>query len=280
MLRVCEQETPGSPGVAGAWGVALKGECWNGSWMVRLGKLASHCVDARGYPMTVAGKRSTALSEADASAVVVPDSPRASRSAVNLRYSSTIVLSHGGLTQENAKRVSLEDGKLSSESFGGRARGSRARLRSAARATPRCPKRRLRFSHAALDAPNALPLHIRTDEGHSWTSVDRRPSGSGDSPGRIAIHRVAGRPDVQGPPMAAAEPHRGGLLAVCGGPLASWSSPVLHGLNRTACACAGSPTGDAVPTISPRLSMPVASRITQPAPVVGSSSVFRFTACS
>ena len=37
----------------------------------------------------------------------------------SFRYSSTIVSSHGGRTQVKAKRVSLEDGKLSTESFEG-----------------------------------------------------------------------------------------------------------------------------------------------------------------
>jgi hypothetical protein len=126
MLRVCEQETPGSPGVAGAWGVALKGECWNGSWMVRLGKLASHCVDARGYPMTVAGKRSTALSEADASAVVVPDSPRASRSAVSTcairrRSSCRTAVSHRRTRSASRSRTASSAASRSEGELEGRA---------------------------------------------------------------------------------------------------------------------------------------------------------------
>ena len=70
------------------------------------------------YPLTVPAKRSTALSDEDA--VVAPASPRASGSGfLSFRYSSTIVSSHGGRTQVKAKRVSLEDGKLSTESFEG-----------------------------------------------------------------------------------------------------------------------------------------------------------------
>jgi len=72
------------------------------------------------YPLTVAEKRSTALGEQDANAVVAPASTRASRSGfLSFRYSSTIVSSRGGRTQVKAKRVSLEDGKLSTESFEG-----------------------------------------------------------------------------------------------------------------------------------------------------------------
>jgi hypothetical protein len=60
------------------------------------------------------------LGEKDAKAVVASASPRASGSGfLSFRYSSTIVSSHGGRTQVKAKRVSLEDGKLSTESFEG-----------------------------------------------------------------------------------------------------------------------------------------------------------------
>jgi hypothetical protein len=72
------------------------------------------------YPLTVAAKRSTALSEVDASELVAQGSPRVSGSGFfSFRYSSTIVSSHGGRTQVKAKRVSLQDGKLSTESFEG-----------------------------------------------------------------------------------------------------------------------------------------------------------------
>ena len=70
------------------------------------------------YPLTTAAKRSTALAE-DLNSVV-PASPPASGSGfLSFRYSSTIVSSQGGRTQVRAKRVALEDGKLSSESFEG-----------------------------------------------------------------------------------------------------------------------------------------------------------------
>ena len=73
------------------------------------------------FPLTVTAKRSTDLSDEDADdAVVVPASPRSSGSGfLSFRYSSTIVSSRGGRTQVKAKRVSLEDGKLSTESFEG-----------------------------------------------------------------------------------------------------------------------------------------------------------------
>lgn len=71
------------------------------------------------YPLTVGAKRSSALLEEDANAVV-PASPRATGSGfLSFRYSSTIVSSQGGRTQVKAKRVALEDGKLSTESFEG-----------------------------------------------------------------------------------------------------------------------------------------------------------------
>jgi hypothetical protein len=76
-------------------------------------------IDMAKYPLTVAAKRSTAMREEDANAVV-PASPRASGSGfLSFRYSSTIVSSQGGRTQVKAKRVALEDGKLSTESFEG-----------------------------------------------------------------------------------------------------------------------------------------------------------------
>ena len=68
---------------------------------------------------TVTPKRNTSLREIDADAVV-PASPPANGSGfLSFRYSSTVVSSQGGRTQVKAKRVSLEDGKLSSESFEG-----------------------------------------------------------------------------------------------------------------------------------------------------------------
>jgi len=71
------------------------------------------------YPLTTAAKRSTALAEEDLNSVV-PASPRAGGSGfLSFRYSSTIVSSQGGRTQVRAKRVALEDGKLSTESFEG-----------------------------------------------------------------------------------------------------------------------------------------------------------------
>jgi len=72
------------------------------------------------YPLTVAAKRSSAVSEEDANAVVASAAPRPGGSGwISFRYSSTIVSSHGGRTQVKAKRVALEDGKLSTESFEG-----------------------------------------------------------------------------------------------------------------------------------------------------------------
>ena len=72
------------------------------------------------YPLTVAAKRNTALTKEDVSEVVAHDSPGASGSGFfSFRYSSTIVSSRGGRTQVKAKRVSLEDGNLSTESFEG-----------------------------------------------------------------------------------------------------------------------------------------------------------------
>ena len=71
------------------------------------------------YPLIVGAKRSSALREEDANPVV-PASPRATGSgSLSFRYSSTIVSSQGGRTQVKAKRVALEDGKLSTESFEG-----------------------------------------------------------------------------------------------------------------------------------------------------------------
>jgi hypothetical protein len=46
--------------------------------------------------------------------------PRAAGSGFfSFRYSSTVVTSQGGRTQVKSKRVSLEDGRLSTESFEG-----------------------------------------------------------------------------------------------------------------------------------------------------------------
>ena len=71
------------------------------------------------YPLTTEAKRSTAPAEEDLNSVI-PASPRAGGSGFfSFRYSSTIVSSQGGRTQVRAKRVALEDGKLSTESFEG-----------------------------------------------------------------------------------------------------------------------------------------------------------------
>ena len=72
------------------------------------------------YPLTMRPKRNTALNEVDASEVVTQDSARASGSGfLSFHYSSTIVSSRGGRTQVKAKRVSLEDDTLRTESFEG-----------------------------------------------------------------------------------------------------------------------------------------------------------------
>lgn len=76
------------------------------------------------FPLTVAPKRSTALRERDSDEVVAA-APRAAGSGfVSFRYSSTVVSSHGGRTHVQARRVALEDGKLSSESFEGELDGA------------------------------------------------------------------------------------------------------------------------------------------------------------
>jgi hypothetical protein len=75
-------------------------------------------IDMPKYPLTVAPKRSTAVRDPDESAVV-PTSPATASGFFSFRYSSTVVTSQGGRTQVRSKRVSLEDGKLSTESFEG-----------------------------------------------------------------------------------------------------------------------------------------------------------------
>jgi hypothetical protein len=70
------------------------------------------------YPLT-APKRSVSLRDAE-EGEVVPIVATAPRSGfLSFRYSSTVVSSNGGRTQVRSRRVSLEDGKLSSESFEG-----------------------------------------------------------------------------------------------------------------------------------------------------------------
>jgi len=77
------------------------------------------------YPLTVAAKRITALSEQRGSDPILPASPRSTGSGfLSFRYSSTVVSSQGGRTQVRSKRVSLEDGKLFSESFEGELDGA------------------------------------------------------------------------------------------------------------------------------------------------------------
>jgi len=71
------------------------------------------------YPLTVAPKRSASLRELDAHEVTPIARPASGSGFLSFRYSSTVVSSQGGRTQVRAKRVSLEDGKLSSESFEG-----------------------------------------------------------------------------------------------------------------------------------------------------------------
>ena len=72
------------------------------------------------YPLSVAPKRNAASREVDASEVVAQDSPQAGRSGfLSFNYSSTIVSSYGGRTHLKAKRVSLEDGTISTASFEG-----------------------------------------------------------------------------------------------------------------------------------------------------------------
>ena len=69
-------------------------------------------------------KRSASLRDDAKESAVVPAAPTAARSGfLSFRYSSTVVSSHGGRTQVSSKRVSLEDGKLSSESFEGELEG-------------------------------------------------------------------------------------------------------------------------------------------------------------
>ena len=71
------------------------------------------------YPLTVAPKRSTTLRARDDEAVVPASPPATGSGFLSFRYSSTVVSSQGGRTHVRARRVALEDGKLSSESFEG-----------------------------------------------------------------------------------------------------------------------------------------------------------------
>jgi len=71
------------------------------------------------YPLTVAAKRGTALRDRDRDGDAVAPVAPVPTGFLSFRYSSTVVSSQGGRTQVKAKRVSLEDGKLSSESFEG-----------------------------------------------------------------------------------------------------------------------------------------------------------------
>jgi len=76
-------------------------------------------IDMARYPVTVAPRRDASPRDAD-KRTVAPIAPTAMRSGfLSFRYSSTVVTSQGGRTQVKAKRVALEDGKLSSESFEG-----------------------------------------------------------------------------------------------------------------------------------------------------------------
>jgi len=76
------------------------------------------------YPLTLAPKRSTSLREVDADEIVPAPHSAAGSGFLSFRYSSTVVSSQGGRTQVRSKRVSLEDGKLSSESFEGELDGA------------------------------------------------------------------------------------------------------------------------------------------------------------
>lgn len=76
------------------------------------------------YPLTLAPKRSTSLREVVADEIVPAPHSAAGSGFLSFRYSSTVVSSQGGRTQVRSKRVSLEDGKLSSESFEGELDGA------------------------------------------------------------------------------------------------------------------------------------------------------------
>lgn len=76
------------------------------------------------YPLTAAPKRGTALREQDDDTVVPATLPANGSGFLSFRYSSTVVSSRGGRTHVQARRVALEDGKLSSESFEGELDGS------------------------------------------------------------------------------------------------------------------------------------------------------------
>jgi hypothetical protein len=71
------------------------------------------------FPLTVETRRGKALREQGGDAVVPASPPATGSGFFSFRYSSTVVSSQDGRTQVRSKRVSLEDGKLSSESFEG-----------------------------------------------------------------------------------------------------------------------------------------------------------------
>jgi len=94
----------------------LQGRLWVAAY--RCAEQRSEEIEMARYPVTAA-KRSASLRGA-ADSAVVPIAPAATRSGfLSFRYSSTVVSSHGGRTQVSSRRVSLEDGQLSSESFEG-----------------------------------------------------------------------------------------------------------------------------------------------------------------
>jgi hypothetical protein len=64
-------------------------------------------------------KQSPAVREDGGEAIVPIAPPSTGHGFFSFRYSSTVVSSRGGRTHVQAKRVALEDGKLSSESFEG-----------------------------------------------------------------------------------------------------------------------------------------------------------------
>jgi hypothetical protein len=106
------------------------------------------------YPLTtVTPKRNTSLREIDADAVVPASPPAKGSGFLSFRYSSTVVSSQGGRTQVKAKRVSLEDGKLSSESFEGELDG-----RAHDDAVRRAQQQVLEDADAALDAAVSLSV--------------------------------------------------------------------------------------------------------------------------
>ena len=76
------------------------------------------------YPLTVTPKRTATVREQDDDAIVPASSPATGSGFLSFRYSSTVVTSRGGRTHVRSKRVSLEDGKLSNESFEGELDGA------------------------------------------------------------------------------------------------------------------------------------------------------------